>query len=63
MTFYELGETWTLDNEAEVAQNLVWFDSRDPDGKATAVDARGREAELFVEESRVRLIRLKTPSA
>jgi uncharacterized protein RhaS with RHS repeats len=48
--FHEDNEEWLLDNEIEVATNLEWFDSEDPEERATVTDNQGRPVHLVVKE-------------
>lgn len=48
IVFHEDNEMWTLSNLDEVAQNLEWFDSDDPDEQATVTDSIGRLVKLKV---------------
>ena len=49
IVFHEDNDRWTLNNLEEVAQNLEWFDSDDPDEQATVTDSEGRLVKLKVE--------------
>lgn len=59
ITFQEDGDVWVLNNESEVANNLEWFDSRDPEEKATVTDKSKRKVTLVVEELEVKLCTLE----
>jgi len=48
--FKESGDRWVLDNEQELAINLEWFDSTDPEEDAEVTDALGRAVEVVVEK-------------
>ena len=50
VTFQEDGAVWVLNNENEIANNLEWFDSRDPEEKATVIDKNKRKVTLVVEQ-------------
>lgn len=49
VVFHEDNDRWVLNNIDEVAQNLEWFDSDDPDEQATVTDSLGRLVKLKVE--------------
>jgi hypothetical protein len=51
--FEENGEEWVLDNEQEVACNLEWFDSDDPDEHVLVTDGQGRAVRLKVQALKV----------
>ena len=40
---FDDGEEWVLQNEAELASSLEWFDSEDPTQEAAALDAAGNK--------------------
>lgn len=48
--FHEDNEEWILNNEIEVANNLEWFNSQDPEENATITDNKGRPVRLIVKE-------------
>ena len=48
--FHEDNEEWLLNNEVEVATNLEWFDSEDPEEQTTVTDNQGRPVRLIVKE-------------
>ncbi len=50
VTFLEDGDKWILNNESELASNLEWFDSRDPDENAEIVDQLNRHVRVKVEK-------------
>jgi len=51
--FHEDNEEWLLSNEIEVATNLEWFDSQDPEERVTVTDNQGRPVLLIVKELEV----------
>jgi hypothetical protein len=53
VTFHDDGEVCTLDNEAEAASTLEWFDSEDPEWNGTVVDSDGRPVRIKVEAHRM----------
>lgn len=53
------GDEWQLDNQDEVACNLEWFDSSDPDEDAEVLDALNRPVVLKVERLEVKLLKLQ----
>jgi len=57
--FSEDGEEWVLENEVEVANNLEWFDSNDPNEKARVTDKDGRVVRLLVKNLEVIELKLK----
>ncbi len=57
--FLEDGDEWVLDTEKELAQNMEWFDSRDPNENARVLDREGRAVELVVEEHQVKVCRIR----
>ena len=57
--FLEDGSEWILDNEIELANNLEWFNSDDPEEKAIVTDKQGRAVSLKVEELRIETFELK----
>ena len=59
VTFQEDGDVWVLNNEMEVANNLEWFDSRDPEEKATVIDKSKRKVTLVVEKLEVKLCEIE----
>ena len=50
-------ETWTLASEEEVACNLEWFDSSDPEERTEVFDAKSRPVILKV--SKLKIIELE----
>ncbi len=50
ITFHEDSDEWILDNERELAYNLEWFDSQDPEQRASAVDHLNRRVWIKVEK-------------
>lgn len=62
IVFHEDNDRWTLNNLEEVAQNLEWFDSDDPDEQATVTDSKGRLVKLKVEALTVIECALKNSS-
>lgn len=51
--FHEDNEEWLLYNEMEIAYNLEWFNSKDPEENATVTDKEGRVVHLVVKELKV----------
>lgn len=51
--FKEDDDQWILENEIEAAQNLEWFNSDDPDEKATVIDKLGKHVRLVVKDLEV----------
>lgn len=49
VVFHEDNDRWILHDLDEVAQNLEWFDSDDPEEHATVTDSKGRRVKLKVE--------------
>ena len=47
--FQEDGEEWMLNDEEDIAVNLEWFNSDDPEERAIVTDNRGRPVRLKVE--------------
>ncbi len=47
---HEDNEAWLLNNEVEVATNLEWFDSEDPEEQVTVTDNQGRPVRLIVKK-------------
>jgi hypothetical protein len=58
VVFHEDNEEWLLNNETEVACNLEWFNSQDPDEEATVTDNQGRRVQLIVKEHKVLIFEL-----
>ncbi|WP_447926997.1 hypothetical protein [Vreelandella sp. EE27] len=50
IAFEEDGDKWVLDNENQLASNLEWFDSRDPEQRAYALDGLNRRVRIKVEK-------------
>ena len=50
VVFHEDGEVWEIADAEDAACNLEWFDSDDPEEKASVVDSKGRPVRLKVEE-------------
>ena len=59
VTFQEDGDVWILNNETEVANNLEWFDSRDPEEKVIVIDKNKRKVTLVIEKLEVKLCELE----
>ncbi len=59
VTFHEDGEIWVLDSIAELACNLEWFDSDDPEENASVTDATGRPVRIKVENLDVLVFELQ----
>lgn len=59
VTFQEDGDVWVLNTESEIANNLEWFDSRNPEEKATVIDKSKRKVTLVVEKLEVKLCELE----
>ena len=57
--FHEDSEQWILSNEIELACNLEWFNSQDPEEKATVTDNQGRPVRLIVKELEVLVCELE----
>ena len=47
--FHEDGTEWVLNNEDELCSNLEWFDSNDPNEKASITDNNGKEIFVVIE--------------
>ena len=60
--FEEDGEEWVLDTIHEIAGSLEWFDSDDPEERATVIDRRGRSVRLKVVQLDVHVLELVPPS-
>jgi hypothetical protein len=60
--FAEDGEEWLLDSMYDIAVNLEWFDSEDPEERATVVDRLGRSVRLKVVELDVIVCELERSS-
>ena len=58
VTFREDGEVWVLDHIKELAMNLEWFDSNDPEEEAVVNDAENRDVVLVVEKLVVKEFKL-----
>jgi len=56
ISFLEDGDKWVLDNEEEVAVNLEWFNSEDPEEKAIVKDKKGRPVKIIVESLEIKHI-------
>ena len=50
VVFHEDNEEWILNNETEVAYNLEWFNSHDPEEQATVTDNQERLVRLIVKK-------------
>ncbi len=57
--FHETNEEWLLDDMDDIACNLEWFDSDEPDENATVTDLLGRPVRLKVEQLAVLTCELK----
>ncbi len=57
--FQEDNETWILENETEVGNNLEWFDSEDPDENVLVTDSNGQILILQVEKLAIKRIEIK----
>ena len=57
--FHEDGDVWELDNTDELASNLEWFDSLDPNQNATVIDAEGRKVVVKVEKLELIIFKLQ----
>ncbi len=55
--FHEDGDLWTLDSPAELASNLEWYDSLDPNECSTVLDANNQYLNVKVEK--LELIKLE----
>jgi hypothetical protein len=58
ITFEEDGSEWILDSVDDVACNLEWFDSDDPEERATAIDAEGRRVRVKVTKLEIEVFEL-----
>jgi len=47
--FLEDGDKWILEDEIDIAQNLEWFNSDDPEEQAIVTDKSGKPVRLVVE--------------
>jgi hypothetical protein len=47
--FFEDGDEWIFDDDADIAQNLEWFDSDDIEENASVTDRLNRPVRLKVE--------------
>jgi hypothetical protein len=56
--FHEDGDKWVLNNHAEAASNLEWFDSRDEKENASVTDSNGRQVVLVVEKLELKICQL-----
>ena len=52
--FKEDGREWILDSHHELACNLEWFDSRDPEENAVVTDKNGKPVVLVIEKLKVK---------
>lgn len=57
--FHEDGEKWVLENEDQIACNLEWFDSADPEENSTVKDNRGRLIRLVVKKLEIQICELQ----
>jgi hypothetical protein len=57
--FKEDGETWVLENEEELVNNLEWFDSDSSEEYAVTVDNQGRAVRVKVEKLELIVFKLK----
>ena len=57
--FKEDGESWILNDEDELANNLEWFDSEGADENAAVTDKNGRAVRLKVEKLELIIFELK----
>lgn len=58
VTFHEDGDVWVLDNINELGTNLEWFNSTNPDERASVRDASNKDVTLVVEKLKVKECRL-----
>jgi len=58
--FEEDGESWVMEDKADLENNLPWLDSGDKDEEATVTDARGRSVVLIVENLELKKLEYKT---
>ena len=56
--FHEDGDKWLLNDHAEIASNLEWFDSRDGNENATVTDSKGRPVVIVVEKLELKICKL-----
>lgn len=56
VTFLDDRDEWVLDNEIELAENLEWFNSDDPEERAIVKDKNGIAVKLIVEELEIKHI-------
>ena len=56
--FLEDGEEWIHENKQELAYNLEWFNSEDPEEKALVTDKQGRAVTLVIEELQIKQLKL-----
>jgi hypothetical protein len=56
--FLEDGDEWTLESVDELTSSLEWFDSDDPDERATVRDAQGRPVRVKVAALKLQLLEL-----
>ena len=54
VTFLDDGDEWVLDNEIELAENLEWFNSDDPEEKTIIKDKNGKAVKLVVEKLEIK---------
>ena len=59
VTFHEDGEVWVMKSERDLAFNLEWFDSNDPEERATVIDKYGRRVRLKIEKLELKLLELE----
>lgn len=60
--FHEERKEWILNDDVDAAVNLEWFDSKDPEERATVTDNKGRAVHLVVRELVVTVCELACPS-
>ncbi len=58
VVFLEDGEEWIHENKQELAYNLEWFNSEDPEEKALVTDKQGRAVTLVIEELQIKQLKL-----
>ena len=56
---FEDGDAWKLENINEIAWNLEWFDSDDPEEEATVVDKKNRKVRVKVVKLEVTVFELE----
>ena len=59
VVFLEDGEEWIHENEQELANNLEWFNSEDPEDQALVTDKQGRAVTLVIEALQIKQLELR----